>query len=366
VTRIFDVADVTSSSAADLIVSARLLNSSNTGAATALTKSGAGTMVLSANNTYSGGTTLSSGTLVIGHANALGNGTLTQSSGDSLFSIDTTGTISNAMSIYNIQALQTVTLGGGITVHNATFDVASGETLTISNTVNGTGGVTKNGVGNLTLSGSNTYSGATVVNAGTLNAAHAGALGSNNTVTVNGGTLLVSADDAINSKDITLNTNGVGLQFSGTYNGSSGLLTLSANSTLDLGTGSVIARFSDIDFNGHNLSIYNWTGETLWGGTNRNNTDQVYIMAPVDPADLNRISFYSGNYESDSFLGTGFELGFSSGFADQIIPVPEPETWATAVILLVGGMVWFLKRGKHSLKKKADPSAIPSPLIETD
>ena len=40
------------------------------------------------------------------------------------------------------------------------------------------------------LSGSNSYSGATTVNTGTLNAANANALGSNNTVTVNDGTLL--------------------------------------------------------------------------------------------------------------------------------------------------------------------------------
>jgi hypothetical protein len=58
---------------------------------------------------------------------------------------------------------------------------------------------------------------------------------------------------------------------------------------------------------------------------------------------LDRISFYSSN-GGDSFLGTGFELGFSSGFADQIIPVPEPETYATGLLLLLGGAVWMWKR----------------------
>jgi autotransporter-associated beta strand protein len=87
VTRIFDVADVTTSSAADLIVSARLLNSSNAGAATALTKSGVGTLLLSGNNTYSGLTTVSAGTLavngsvagemtVVSGATLQGNGTI--------------------------------------------------------------------------------------------------------------------------------------------------------------------------------------------------------------------------------------------------------------------------------------------------
>jgi hypothetical protein len=71
-------------------------------------------------------------------------------------------------------------------------------------------------------------------------------------------------------------------------------------------------------------------------------------MAPVDPADLDRISFYSGNYGTDSFLGSGFELGFSSGFADQIIPVPEPETYATGLLLLLGGAWWMWKRNRKS------------------
>ena len=312
----------------------------------ALTKNGTGTLTLSGNNNYSGGTTLNTGTLVIGHANAAGTGTITQANGSSLLKIDTTGTITNAMSVYNVLASQSATLSGAITVNNATWDIDTGDILTISGAVSGSGGVTKNGGGTLTLNGTNTYNGSTVVNAGTLNANSTNALGSNNTVQVTGGTLLVTADDAINGKNIELGGSGVGLRFSGTYNGSIGLLTLSANSIIDLGTdaGGVIARFSDVDFAGYNLSIYNWTGETLWGGTNRDNTDQVYIMATVTPEELDRISFYSGNYGTDSFLGSGFELGFSSGFADQIIPVPEPETYATGLLLLLGGAWWMWKR----------------------
>lgn len=61
----FDVADVTSSSAADLTVSAKLMNTSSTQTASGFLKSGAGTMVLSAANTYTGSTTVSGGTLVV-------------------------------------------------------------------------------------------------------------------------------------------------------------------------------------------------------------------------------------------------------------------------------------------------------------
>jgi autotransporter-associated beta strand protein len=202
----------------------------------------------------------------------------------------------------------------------------------------------------LILSGSNSYSGATVVNAGTLNAANANALGSNNTVTVNGGSLLVSADDAINSKNITFNTNGIGLQFSGNYSGAIGNLTLSANSIIDLGAGSVQILFQGLTSSNHTLSFYNWSGTTLWnGGNGTTDTDKVYFGPDLSDEALAKIYFYSG--PGDSFLGSGFDLGlkatgFDPAMGHQIIPVPEPETYATGLLLLLGGGLWLWKR-KH-------------------
>jgi autotransporter-associated beta strand protein len=317
---------------------------------TGLTKSGSGTLRLGGSNTFTGGTTLSTGTLRITSSGALGSGSLTQSDATSVFTIDTTGTISNTMSLYNVLALQSATLSGAITINNATFDVESGDTLTLSGGVGGTGGVTKNGTGALVLSGSNTYSGATVVNAGTLNAAHANALGTNASVTVNGGSLLVSSDDAINSKNLILastasgNGTAASLAFSGTYNGTAGTLTLNQNSIIDLGEGSVVIRFSDIVWGGSTtLGIYNWTGTTLWGGGDGNNTDQFYIDSSLDAGELNRISFYSG-LDNSSFVGTGYQLSGGS-FNNEVIPVPEPETYATALLLLLGlGLYWHRRQ----------------------
>jgi autotransporter-associated beta strand protein len=327
----------------------------------ALTQNAASTLTLSGANTYSGGTTLNTGTLVIGNNAAAGNGTITQASGSSLLKIDTTGTITNAMSVYNVLASQSATLSGAITVNNANWDIETGNTLTINGSVSGTGGVTKNGTGTLILSGSNSYSGATVVNAGTLNAANANALGSNNTVTVNGGSLLVSADDAINSKNITFNTNGIGLQFSGNYSGAIGNLTLSANSIIDLGAGSVQILFQGLTSSNHTLSFYNWSGTTLWnGGNGTTDTDKVYFGPDLSDEALAKIYFYTG--PGDSFLGSGFDLGLkATGFDPpwnegyQIIPgstvpvVPEPETYATGLLLLLGGAVWMWKRNRKAV-----------------
>ena len=168
---------------------------------------------------------------------------------------------------------------------------------------------------------------------------------------------LVSADVAINGKNITLGTNTIGLQFSGNYSGAIGNLTLSANSVIDLGSGnSVRLLLQGITFSNYTLSFYNWTGTTLWEGGTGTDTDRVFLLPPIDPSDLDKISFYSGNYGTDSFLGTGVDLGlkatgFDPAWGQQILPVPEPETWATAAALLLGVAVWFWKKtGKGKIQ----------------
>jgi autotransporter-associated beta strand protein len=316
----------------------------------ALTKNGTGTLTLAGNNNYSGGTTLNTGTLVIGNAAAAGTGTITQANGSSLLKIDTTGTISNDMSVYNVLASQSATLSGAITVNNATWDIDTGDTLTISGAVSGNGGVTKNGGGRLTLNGTNTYNGSTIVNSGTLEAASANALGSNNTVQVNGGSLLVSTDNALNNKSLTLNSTSIaGLAFSGNYSGRVNNLTLSQNSIIDLGDGSVSIMFDTFVMNSFTLDIYNWTGTTLWNGGTGNDTDKVYFGPDLSDTALAKIYFHSGAVGGgDSFLGSGFELmprtTFEGGLGYQIIPVPEPETYATGLLLLLGSAWWMWKR----------------------
>ena len=116
----------------------------------------------------------------------------------------------------------------------------------------------------------------------------------------------------------------------------------------------------------YSLRIYNWTGEAYLWGTNRNNTDQVYIMDPVTPGELQRISFYSGEVGSESFMGTGFELGFSSGFEHQIIPVPEPETWATGILLLLGGAIWLWRKRRSDRRPSARGTACLSETPRPD
>jgi len=214
------------------------------------------------------------------------------------------------------------------------------------------GGVTKNGGGRLTLNGTNTYNGSTIVNSGTLEAASAGALGNNATVQVTGGSLLVSADNALNNKSLTLNSTSIaGLAFSGNYSGRVNNLTLSQNSIIDLGDGSVSIMFDTFVMNSYTLDIYNWTGTTLWNGGTGNDTDKVYFGPDLSDAALAKIYFHSGAVGGgDSFLGSGYDLGLQQTSWDSglegyhIIPVPEPETYATGLLLLLGGAWWMWRK----------------------
>jgi hypothetical protein len=113
------------------------------------------------------------------------------------------------------------------------------------------------------------------------------------------------------------------------------------------------------------------------GGNGTADTDKVYFGPDLSDAALAKIYFYSG--PGDSFLGSGFELGFKpTGFAapwnegDQIIPgstvpvVPEPETYATGLLLLLGGAVWMWKRNRNTCQRAlAGQPAEGSPKGET-
>jgi len=124
-----------------------------------LRKDDYGTLVLTAANLYTGGTTVARGTLAVADDRSLGDasGGLTLDGGT--LRIDGTAFSSTRRS---------VTLGpngGGIDVSDASH------TLTLNQPLAGTGGLTKRGAGTLVMTGANTYSGSTTVAAGTLRVA---------------------------------------------------------------------------------------------------------------------------------------------------------------------------------------------------
>ncbi|ECT6891497.1 autotransporter outer membrane beta-barrel domain-containing protein [Salmonella enterica subsp. enterica serovar Kentucky] len=235
---------------------------------TSLIKQGAGTLILNAENTYTGGTTISGGTLVATNVDALGSGDVTD---DATLELNTGGTFDNAIGgSGNVvkSGADTLTLSGsnsytgGTTISGGTLvasnvealgtgDVTNNATLELNtggdfiNNIGGTGRVEKSGDDTLTLSGSNTYTGGTLINGGTLVASNVEALGTgdvtdNATLALNtGGTF----DNAISGSGQVVKSGDETLTLSGTnsYTGGTTISggTLVATNVEALGSGDV-------------------------------------------------------------------------------------------------------------------------------
>ncbi|MCI5052099.1 MAG: autotransporter-associated beta strand repeat-containing protein [Simkaniaceae bacterium] len=144
-----------------------------------LTKAGDGELLLGDANTYTGGTTISAGTLTLNSGGSLSTtGTVTAD-----------GTLQIASSA-GAKTIGTIAGSGSINVNNNTMTINSGS---FSGVISGSGGsLTKAGAGSLTLSGNNTF---------------------DTGLTVSGGTLVVSSDNNLGAADVdpvidqgTLNT----------------------------------------------------------------------------------------------------------------------------------------------------------------
>ncbi|MDM0010534.1 autotransporter-associated beta strand repeat-containing protein [Variovorax sp. J22G73] len=127
-----------------------------------LAKEDAGTLVLGAANTYSGGTSVTGGVLQIAADSNLGgaSGTLLLDGG----TLRVTGETASARSITLGKA------GGG-------FDIDAARTVALTGTLSGSGSLRKAGAGTLQLGAANSYAGGTEVAAGSLEAMVSGALG---------------------------------------------------------------------------------------------------------------------------------------------------------------------------------------------
>ena len=132
----------------------------------------AGTTIFTANNAYTGGTTINGGTLSISSDASLGapSGGLAFGGG----ALQTTATFTTARPV-------TLNAGGGTFIPNV------GTTLTLAGAVGGVGGLTMAGGGTLVLAGASSYSGGTTVNAGTLQLGLGASLFAGGALTVNGG-----------------------------------------------------------------------------------------------------------------------------------------------------------------------------------
>lgn len=243
-------------------------------------KSGIGSLTMnsSSDNTYSGGTLINEGVLVIDKDSDLGNASGSIILGTGNIGGTTNGTLRFDAN-FNLESTRAITLmEGGGTIDTQTYDTS------IMQNITGNGALTKTGSGSLTLSGMNSYSGGTVLEQGILGINSDSALGNASSRLVMYNTTTLQLDGDVNSRrtvtlaggpssTMTINTQGNNGVFSGNIDGhgglvktGSGMLTLYGNNLYQGGTRvekGILAINSDASLGGDVGSLELWDNTTL-------------------------------------------------------------------------------------------------------
>jgi fibronectin-binding autotransporter adhesin len=320
--RTFTVAD-DGTAAIDLTISGVI---STTGS---LVKAGAGTMLLSAANTYTGTTTISAGTLQYGIANALSTGAVIVNDGGTYdlngFS-DAIGALtvnSGAVGGTVTTGAGILTLGGNVTSTGGTtnasisgnLSLSATRTFTLTNTADGMTisavisssgvfGVTKLSAGVLTLSGVNTYTGVTTITAGTLSY--------NSIQNVSGGASALGAPTTAANGTIAIGAAGI-LQYTGSGHSSDRVVNLAASGgTIDASgsgtltlSGGVTGNARNLNLTGTGAGIESGVINTTTGTVTKSGTGTWILSAANTYTGLTTINAGTLQYGIDNALSTG-------------------------------------------------------------
>jgi autotransporter-associated beta strand protein len=202
-----------------------------------LSQTGAGTTILTADNTYTGATTVSAGTLQVGNGGATG-------------SLGDTSAVTNS----------------GTLAFNRTG------TFTITPEITGSGSLLQSGPGTVVLAAGAGHTGGTTIAGGTLVVGTGGTTGSITGPVTNNGTFALNRSDDLDFANVisgsgSFDHRGVGtLRLTGanTYAGTTGvsgggkLVLDSVGSSIPAGTGLALANGS-LDFNDLNLTVTSFT-----------------------------------------------------------------------------------------------------------
>jgi MYXO-CTERM domain-containing protein len=331
-----------------------------------MTKVGNDIMVLSANNSFTGGTVISNGALRLANNGAAGLGGVIVAQGARL-------ELSNAITITNtIDATGQIkfvssgnVLAGVITNNNTVYDVAAGTTNTVSAYITGAGGLELIGGGVLQVTGTtNDYQDATTISNGTLRvstlagAGTASSIGVDNSIVLAGSTAAsailqyTNTADAAMNRDITLTNNGGGT-FSVTQSSATVTLTGSmadaggtTNTFIKDGAGEIVLSNGTTANNFAATSIQVNAGALTLGEANQiaNGTDLI----------LNGGTFRTGNASAGYAESLGdltlnasstIDLGAAAGLRDLVFVDSNGVAWSGGATLTVANWAGTLSGG---------------------
>jgi autotransporter-associated beta strand protein len=255
-----------------------LFSSANTGSLIgqgAITKLNSGTLIIDLTNNLTGGTTISGGELQVGNGDSFG------------------------------------TLGSGPVTNNATLSLNRGDTaLNVANAIHGSGTVSFDGYGDVTVSGASDYTGNTLVNAGIVYLQNSSGLGatSGGTSVADGAQLYITANVNV-AEGLTLNGSGPdgngALRKGGAgLTTDNGAVTLASDSTIGVDSGATLTLSNTVS--GAAMLTVNGGG-TL--ALNHVNTYSGGTMLSAGVIDLN----------ANGALGTGTVTAQSGGVAARFV-----------------------------------------------
>ncbi len=287
-----------------------------------LVKTGTGELTLSGDNDYSGGTTISGGTLTADHADSLGTGAIANSGVLQVGEGELENTLSGSGSLVKTGSGEltlsgdngysggtTITggtliadnadsLGTGAVANSGVLQVGEGE---LENTLSGSGSLVKTGTGELTLRGDNSYSGTTTITDGTLIAANVNALGGGNID--NSGTLMLDANGAFELANVTTHTGATTALAAGSTL-DAGQLTQENGSTLSIDLG---AATDDAVITADSVTLGGTLNVTGIGSVTDSWTPEAYTYTLIDSdsaitSDFDDLTIAGMNREDVDFL----------------------------------------------------------------
>jgi autotransporter-associated beta strand protein len=245
----------------NVVSGAKIVVNSQVTGTSGLIKGSLGTLTLAGNNTYSGGTTVSLGTLQVGNGGTTGS------------------------------------LGSGDVIDNAALVFDRSDSIVVSNTISGSGSLTQAGAGTLTLVGTNTYSGPTLITSGTLQVGDGGTLGTLGTGAVSNDSALVfnRSDSVVVSNTISgtgsLTQAGAGtliLVADNTYTG----LTVISSGTLQVGNGGTLGTLGSGGISNNSVLVFDHTDDILV--TNQISGTGSLTQAGTGTLTVTNVNTYSG------------------------------------------------------------------------
>ena len=229
-------------------------------------KIGTGTLTLSGSNNYSGGTTLA-------------GGSISGYDGDLTLASIISGTFAPSSAVTLTANVSAGGLSGSSNINLSSYTLTIGSdngSASYSGVLSGSGAITKQGSGTLTLTGVNTYSGNTTISAGTLTLGGSGNLGNGSYAgaIVNSGVFKFNTSANLISTGVISGSGNVLVTGTGTYEPKA-TNTYTGGTVID---GGIIAAFNDRNWgalpsslDSDNIILKNG-GKAIFGSKNSSNT----------------------------------------------------------------------------------------------